>query len=77
MDPVGETTPLLVVGHDVDHEEAGALPVSPMHKRSFEKAQQVASLMLATTVWSFSFEIIYPFINQVRFRVDPLIQDLN
>ena len=72
MDPVGETAPLLVVGHGV-HEEAVALPASPMHKRSFENAQQVATLMLVTTVWSFSFEIIYPFINQVRFRVDPLI----
>ena len=76
MDPVGETTPLFVAGYGA-HEEAVALPVLPIHKRSFEKAHQVATLMLATTVWSFSFEIIYPFINQVRFHIDPLILDLN
>ena len=47
MDLVGETTPLLVAGYDV-REEAAALPVSPMHKRSPEKVQQVATLMLAS-----------------------------
>lgn len=68
MDLVSETTPLLVAEHVLD-EEAAALPTSPTHKKGFPKAQQVAALMLITTVWPFSFEMIYPFINQVRFRV--------
>jgi hypothetical protein len=61
----------------VANEAAAALPTPPVHKRGFEKAQQVAALMLVTTVWSFSFEIIYPFISQVRFRVVPLVKTLN
>jgi hypothetical protein len=68
MDLVCETTPLLVAEHVLD-DEATALPTSPTHKKSSPKAQQVVALMLITTVWPFSFEMIYPFINQVRFRV--------
>lgn len=67
MDLVGETTPLLGAEHVLD-EEAAPLPTSPTHKKSFPRARQVAALMLITTVWPFSFEMIYPFINQVRFR---------
>ena len=67
MDLVGETTPLLVAEH-VLNEEAQSLPTSPTHKKSFPKARQVIALMLITTVSPFSFEMIYPFINQVRFR---------
>ena len=63
MDLVGETTPLLGAEHVVDEEAAA----SPTRKKSFPKASQVAALMLITTVWPFSFEMIYPFINQVRF----------
>lgn len=66
MDLVGETTPLLGAEHVVD-EEAAAVLISPTHKKGFPKAAQIAALMLITTVWPFSFEMIYPFINQVRF----------
>ena len=75
MDLVSETTPLLVSEHVLD-EEAAALPTSPLHKNGFPKVQQVAALMLITTVWPFSFEMIYPFINQVRFRALRPLQDL-
>ena len=73
MDLVGETTPLLVAEHVLDDEEAA----SPTRKKSFPKAPQVAALMLITTVWPFSFEMIYPFINQVRFRALRSPQDLS
>ena len=69
MNLVGETTPLLVAEHVLDRE-APPLPTSPTHKKSFPKARQVVALMLITTVWPFSFEMIYPFINQVGFRVE-------
>ena len=76
MDLVRETTPLLVTERTLD-EEADALPTSPTRKKGFLKAQQVAALMMITTVWPFSFEMIYPFINQVRFRVLHSSQDLH
>jgi hypothetical protein len=76
MDLVGETTPLLVAEHVVD-EEAAALRTSSTPKKGFPKAQQVAALMLITTVWPFSFEMIYPFINQVRFCSPRSLQDLS
>jgi len=66
MELVCETTPLLVAEHVLD-EEAAALSTSPRDKKGVPKAQ-MAALMLITTVWPFSFEMIYPFINQVRFR---------
>ncbi len=66
MNLVGETTPLLGAEQAVDEEAAGEL-ASPTRKKSFPKASQIAALMLITTVWPFSFEMIYPFINQVRF----------
>ena len=65
MDLVSETTPLLV-SEDVLDEEAAVIHISPARKKGFPEAQQVAALMLITTVWPFSFEMIYPFINQVR-----------
>ena len=66
MDLVHETTPLLLAERALD-EEADALPTSATRNKGFLRAQQVAALMLITTVWPFSFEMIYPFINQVRF----------
>ena len=59
-----ETTPLLVGGH-VSDEEAAAFSTLARGKKG---AQQVAALMLITTVWPFTFEMTYPFINQVRFH---------
>ena len=73
MDLVCETTPLLAAERVLD-EEATALPTSPPYKRGFPNAQQVAALMLITTVWPFSFEMIYPFINQVRLPLGSLAQ---
>ena len=66
MDPVYETTPLLVAEHVLD-EEAAVLSTSPRGKNGIPNTQQVAALMLITSVSPFSFEMIYPFINQVRF----------
>jgi hypothetical protein len=77
MDLVCETTHLLVTEHapdapDAPDEEAAALSTSPTRKKNSPSAQQVAALMLITIVWPFSFEMIYPFINQVQFRPAPL-----
>jgi hypothetical protein len=65
MDLVCETAPLLVAERVLDGE-AATLPTSPARTKGFPKAQQVTALMLITAVWPFSFEMIYPFINQVR-----------
>ena len=67
MDLMCETTPLLVAEH-VPDEEAAALSTSPRGKNGVPNTKQVAALMLINSVWPFSFEMIYPFINQVRFR---------
>jgi hypothetical protein len=68
MDLASETTPLLVAERIIDGEVV-ALPTSPTCKKTSPRAQQVAALMLITTVWPFSFEMIYPFINQVRYCI--------
>jgi len=67
MDLVCETTPLLVADHVLD-EEAAVLSTSPKGKIGVPSTQQVAALLLINSVWPFSFEMIYPFINQVRHR---------